>query len=367
MEALILSCGTGGGHNAAGYAVKEELERRGHNVKMLDPYTLKRNHIDRLIDNAYIKLVQRVPLAFGAVYGLGNLYRRLPFRSPVYFLNRKMVPVMEQLLSEKQYDYVVMPHLYPAEILTYMKKHGYQVPKMLFIATDYTCIPFTEETECDTYVIPSDKLTREFVKRGIPKDRLLPLGIPVRREFAQPFDRLEVAARLGLDSRLHYILITGGSIGAGKLVRAVKVLDRRYHKDGTVKLIVICGNNRRLYHKLHEQYGERHIILQRTEQMPDYVKLCDVMVIKPGGLSSTEAAVTGKRLVLMTPIPGCESHNLHFFRKNGLCRGVLTPDIQLVKEVDRLMKQSDDCEMTRRQHAVINTRAVEDICDFMEQ
>ena len=39
MEALILSCGTGGGHNAAGYAVKEELERRGHNVKMLDPYT----------------------------------------------------------------------------------------------------------------------------------------------------------------------------------------------------------------------------------------------------------------------------------------------------------------------------------------
>ena len=30
MDALILSCGTGGGHNAAGYAVREELERRGH-------------------------------------------------------------------------------------------------------------------------------------------------------------------------------------------------------------------------------------------------------------------------------------------------------------------------------------------------
>ena len=107
MEALILSCGTGGGHNAAGYAVKEELERRGHNVKMLDPYTLKGNHIDRLIDNAYIKLVQRVPLAFGAVYGLGNLYRRLPFRSPVYFLNRKMVPVMERL--PVSYTHLTLP------------------------------------------------------------------------------------------------------------------------------------------------------------------------------------------------------------------------------------------------------------------
>ena len=113
-----------------------------------------------------------------------------------------------------------------------MKKHGYHVPKMLFIATDYTCIPFMEETECDTYVIPSDKLTRGICKERGYKERLLPLGIPVRREFAQHFDRLEVAARLGLDSKLHYILITGGSIGAGKLVRAVKVLDRRYHKDG---------------------------------------------------------------------------------------------------------------------------------------
>ena len=45
----------------------------------------------------------------------------------------------------------------------------------------------------------------------------------------------------------------------------------------------------------------------------------------------------------------------------------MTPDNQLVKELDRLMKQSEDCEMIRRQHAVINTRAVEDICDFMEQ
>jgi processive 1,2-diacylglycerol beta-glucosyltransferase len=41
----------------------------------------------------------------------------------------------------------------------------------VFIATDYTCIPFTEETDCDYYVIPSEELTEEFVKRGIPRER----------------------------------------------------------------------------------------------------------------------------------------------------------------------------------------------------
>ena len=38
MEALILSCGTGGGHNSAALAIKEEMEQRGHRVTMMNPY-----------------------------------------------------------------------------------------------------------------------------------------------------------------------------------------------------------------------------------------------------------------------------------------------------------------------------------------
>ena len=70
MDALILSVGTGGGHNAAGYAVKEELLRRGHNVEMMNPYDLKSSKTSKIIDNTYIKLVQTVPKAFGLVSGL---------------------------------------------------------------------------------------------------------------------------------------------------------------------------------------------------------------------------------------------------------------------------------------------------------
>ena len=49
MDALILSCSTGGGHNPAGFAVKHELERRGHKVTMLDPYTLAGKSLDKLV------------------------------------------------------------------------------------------------------------------------------------------------------------------------------------------------------------------------------------------------------------------------------------------------------------------------------
>ena len=56
MKALILSCGTGGGHNAAGRAIKEELERRGDSVLMLNPYDLAGKHTAKRIDETCRRL-----------------------------------------------------------------------------------------------------------------------------------------------------------------------------------------------------------------------------------------------------------------------------------------------------------------------
>lgn len=85
-----MSCGMGGGHNAAGYALQEELERRGHHVTLFNPYTLKSDRLARGIDNAYIRMAQRAPRLFGGVYLLARAYERLPLRSPVYALNGLM-------------------------------------------------------------------------------------------------------------------------------------------------------------------------------------------------------------------------------------------------------------------------------------
>ena len=147
MDALILSCGTGGGHDAAGKAVYEEMRRRGHHVTMLNPYTIKSTRLSNRINRIYISIVQHMPKAFGVIYMIGNLYRRLPFRSPVYFVNRAMNSVMKEYFAEHHFDIVIMPHLFPAEIMTNMKLHGMDIPKTMFIATDYVCIPFTEETD----------------------------------------------------------------------------------------------------------------------------------------------------------------------------------------------------------------------------
>ena len=85
MEVLVLSCGMGGGHNSAGMAVAEELRRRGHSAAFLNAYDLKDRKTSAIINNAYIGIAQRVPWLFGFVYFLGEVYRRLPIKSPVYW------------------------------------------------------------------------------------------------------------------------------------------------------------------------------------------------------------------------------------------------------------------------------------------
>ena len=95
-----------------------------------------------------------------------------------------MVPVMEEYLARNHVDVIISTHLFPAEILTCMKQKGIHIPKTIFIATDYTCIPFTEETDCDAYVIPSEQLKQEFINRGLPGEKLYALGIPVSRRFS---------------------------------------------------------------------------------------------------------------------------------------------------------------------------------------
>lgn len=360
MEALVLSCGTGGGHNAAGRAIVEEMNHRGHHAWMLNPYTLKSERLAQSIDRAYIKMAQKTPRVFGMVYHIGDAYRKyLPIHSPVYAANKAMVPLLARYLDEHHVDVVLMPHVYPAEILTVMKDRGMKTPKMIFIATDYTCIPFTEETKCDAYVIAAKSLSQEYLDFGIPQERLYPLGIPVSRGFSARISRREAKQELGLDAAKQYILISGGSIGAGSIERVLKRLLRAYDDESGVRVIMICGNNEKVYQKLQAAYGDRATILGTTDQMALYMKACSVFIGKPGGLSSTEAVVAGVPLLHSTPIPGCETKNVHFFAENGLN---VNPDGRTLLQRTHAALQR---ERAAKQH-VINPNAAADICALAE-
>ena len=364
MNILVLSCGTGGGHNTAAAAVKEELLSRGHSVAMLNPLALCGEKVAGCVDNAYISLAQRVPGAFGAVYGLGNAYRRLPWRSPVYYANSHASEALAAYLKEHSVDAIVTSHLFPAEILTYLRLHGTAVPKTVFITTDYTCIPFMEECVCDAFVIPCERLREDFIARGIPEDKLYPLGIPVRKSFREVLTREQAKQALGLDADKRYLLVSGGSIGAGKLEKALGLLCGMT-KGTDLCPIVICGNNASVLGHLEKRYGAQAILIGRTDRMAEYMRACDLYFTKPGGLSTTEAAVMEVPLALLPPIPGCETRNRRFYTEEGMAEAA-EPNERDLKRVLNLLDSPAHWErMGENQRRVIPKDAAQRIADLV--
>jgi len=369
MDALILSCSTGGGHNAAARAIKEEMTRRGHNAVMLDPYRFAGNDLDKKVANGYIKIAQKTPRLFGAIYGIGNGYRRLPIKSPVYAVNKLMFDKMKEFLENNHFDVILTTHLYPGEILTNMKEKGFPVPPTVFVATDYVCIPFTEELSCDWFVTPSEELNGDFVRRGIDEKKLFAAGIPVSAVFNEDISKPDAAKAIGLDPTKKHLLLSGGSIGGGMLEKSLAVLDRYLKENPEYDLTVICGNNESLKKRLSERYGndKRIFIIASTNKISLYMKASEAYLSKPGGLSSTEAAVSQTPLIHISPIPGCENKNMKFFEEHGMSIAVGGDEEKLQKALEALKDENFIRKMKENQKKYINGEAASDICDLAEE
>lgn len=368
MDALILSCATGGGHNTAAEAMKEELKSRGHHVTFMDPYTLFGRDLDKKVGQCYVRVAQKAPKFFGFIYKIGDLYRRLPVKSPVFWANKRAADRMKAYLDQNSYDVILTTHLFPGEILTHLRLRGVALPKIIYISTDYTCIPFVEEIDCDYFIVPSRKHKEESCAWGIPEEKVIPIGIPVKKRFREKLDREKTMRQLGLDAEKRYILVSGGSIGAGELYKSIRVLYDFLKKYENIRILVICGNNRQLYKKMKKKYGEEPQIclIRSTKRMAEYLKVCDVYISKPGGLSSTEAAAANIPLIHITPIPGCESKNIEYFTSLGMSLGVMKPE-ELVPALKKFQDADFVNNMKKAQRDQINANAACEIADFIEE
>lgn len=146
MKVLILSCNTGGGHNAAGAAIAQALEKRGHTAVLTDFLSLAGEKVSKAVCGTYIGMVKNVPLVFGVTYGMGravsNADRALGVRSPVYIACAQVADKLKDYLDQNDFDAVIAPHTFPALALTELSKRGERCPLTVAVATDYTCTPF---------------------------------------------------------------------------------------------------------------------------------------------------------------------------------------------------------------------------------
>lgn len=361
-KVLILSCGTGGGHNSAAKAMQEAFIEQGIQADFFEYLDIVNPKIKDPVNNAYIKSTNGEGQMFKQIYRLGELYDKSKLKSPVYMVNSLSKSKLYKYIEEEKYDYIVSTHLFASQALTSIKKeHNIH---FIGISTDYVCIPFTEEADADYLIIPHKELEKDFLEKGIKNEKILPLGIPVAKRYNKKYDKEKCKKELGLEENKEYVLILNGSMGFGNVNN---ILEKLLSEIDNVGFIVACGNNEKLLNELEEKYGKNKnvISLPYTNNLNKYIASSEVVLTKPGGLTTTEIATMRKPFIHTMPIPGCENYNATFFaeRKMSIKCDNIEEVVSSTKEV--LLNKELQKEMIENQEKYIDTDVSNKIVDVV--
>lgn len=327
MKILILSCNTGEGHNSSAKALQAALKRRGVECDIEDTLALSSQWLSKAISDLYDFSIRTS--IFGITYRLAQRYSALQLKSksPVYAFNWLYAKRLAQLIKHGRYDSIICVHLFPAEAITRIRRRWGQCIPTVFVMTDYTCIPLLYETEVDRYVIPHSDLADEFVSKGIARDKLQAVGIPVNEDrFTESIQKEKARKMANLlyewdEAEGNWYLVMGGSMGFGNITQLIQDLDvRTGRKD---RIVCVCGRNSKLKSDIAKMFPASSKVkaLGYTHKVALLMDASDVLMTKPGGITSTEAIIKNIPLVHIDPIKGLEEDNAAFFRKSGLALG----------------------------------------------
>lgn len=361
MKLLVLSCDTGEGHNSAARAITEELERRGLDYTQADPLSFGRKKTAGIVAASYNGIIKKAPAAFGMIYRVGDLYSSAGLTSPIYFANSLYAGHLEHYITENGFDAVITTHLFAMEAMTAVhRKTDCRVP-CYGILTDYTCIPFFAETKLEAYFIPHEDLRQEMVDKGMERARLVPTGIPVGARFAGRLDKAAARERLGIPQDGPLILIMTGGVGCGNITDLCDEVLRQ--SRSACRVCVLTGHNDEMKQQLDERYAGLDWLqtVPFTTDVSTYMNAADVLISKPGGLSTTEAAVANVPLVHILAFSGCETKNAEFFSQRGM--SIRADNAQAAVEAAwsliRSPERAEQMRQAQRRH--INPYAARDI------
>lgn len=339
-KVLIMSASTGGGHNRAARAIKEELESRtidnmSIECEIVDSLKLVNNTMDKVISRGYEKSALYTPKAYGSVYRFSETSIASKNEFKTNPLTSLMARKFKHLLNESTPDLIIGTHPFPMIALSTLKKNNnihslsrsesfykstkVDIPPMISVLTDYTTHSTWIQNEIDYYIVGHEYVKELLVYEGVDSEKIKAFGIPVEKSFLSHRNRETVLTELGLSPEKLTILLMGGSFGAGNIKETLEDL---LAIDRDFQILVITGRNEHLKDKLSKMldstiHNKNICLLGYTNKMNDILASIDVLISKPGGLTTTEALLNDVPMIVPYFIPGQEEENLDFLTNCG--------------------------------------------------
>lgn len=321
-KVLIFYACYGGGHLSAAKSIKQYIDENFEDVQtnMIDCVKYVNKSFEKLTTAAYREMAKKAPWAWEKVYykSQDGLLAKVSTDS-----NKIMAVKMAKLFREYKPDIVISTHPFGSQMTAYLKKKGKTNCKLATVMTDFVSHDqwLIGSEFNDFFFVSNEPMKEQIIKSGVNKNKIFVTGIPVSKRFKQDYDRNEIYKSFGLSpSKRTVLFFGGGEYGLGK-EKTVSILDTLADFDN-VQVIAIAGKNKKMKEAFEQVVTNKKKhdsikVLPFTDKVPELMNISDLVITKPGGLTTSESLVSSLPLLLINPIPGQEEENAEFLENQG--------------------------------------------------
>jgi processive 1,2-diacylglycerol beta-glucosyltransferase len=360
------------GHYAAAVAIDEAARRLNGHVEsmLLDSFSHANPILSKVTLKAYLAALKAAPEIWEWMYDNPEFKERTAGIREL--LNRGNSKKLASVLRDFDPDIVVCTQGFACGVLASWKAStGNRRPKLVGVLTDFVAHRYWAHDQVDLYIAPNAETKNTLVTQGVAPERVRVHGIPVNSCHLQKADKTAVLQTLGFKPGLPLILVMGGSLGLGPMKSVIRKLDKL---PQPFYIVAITGKNNELKERL-ERKGQnlRHQtrILGFVENVHELMDAAEVVVTKPGGITTAECLIKRLPMIIINPIPGQEAKNTDFLLTHNVAvqaekaGGVVRYIDEFLRNPEKLRQMSQAAAQLGRPDAARN--AAQDILSLLPQ
>ena len=335
---LILSASVGAGHVRAGNAIKGSLETLLPNatIKHIDVLETTNKVFRKIYSDGYFAMVKHFPHWIRKIYDkLDNAADNSidkKVRIALYRANfKKLIAILKE-----DWDIVINTHFLAPELISYLQQHDEQLSNLsqISVITDFDVHKLWFNGTNQSYFVSNTEARNYLISLGVLADNVHATGIPIDPVFTKKKDYDICLKKHGFVDNLPIVLMIGSRIDSDSNLKIYESLQK---VKTPIQLCVIAGKDAKFKSDL-ESIKKHHFtkIIGFTHEIDELMTIADVVITKPGGLTSSELLVKGCPMIIINPIPGQEEHNTQYLLQNGCAIKPFHPET-ISSELERLL------------------------------
>lgn len=372
MNKILIFYGSyGGGHLSAARNIRDYIENNytDYEIKLVDCIEYINKILNKVTTKAYTDFSRNARWIWKQLYygsekgGLSKISNSI---------NRVMAIKLNKLLQEFKPDLIISTHPFSSQMCAILKKKQKINCKLATVMTDYA--PHSQwliaHEFVDYYFVAHEGMKEDLIERGVDSQKILATGIPLSNRFLLSYNKSKILAEYNLSPNKKTILFfAGGEFGFGK-DKTFNMLKSIIDNFPYLQVIAIAGRNIKIKERFDElvsatNSGDSVKILSYTNQVPELMSVADLVITKPGGLTTTESLASGLPLIVIDPLPGQEEENAKFVEKNGA--GIWIRENDDIKTI--LLNVFNDTyklqNMKIRARLIAKKNSTKDICETL--